>query len=73
MIELTITPEQVELFRTCEKAALDAHVMAERAQQQFNLVYAAIVRGHGITDAKGYTLEGRTLTVTLPEPPREDA
>lgn len=59
MTTLTITAEQAELLRT--------HLsQAERARAELNLVFTAIVNGHGVTDARIVGLEGTTLTVAGP-------
>lgn len=57
MTTVDITPAQADLLRA-------AMVSAERAQQELNLVFTAIVRGHHVEAATLVQLEGTTLTVT---------
>jgi hypothetical protein len=56
MTDLRLTPEQADLLRQVLQ-------QAERAVEARSLVFSAIVRGHGLTDARLVALTDRTLTV----------
>lgn len=60
MTTLEISPAQAELLRECL-------AVAQRAQAELNLVFTAIVRGHGLTEATIVGVDGTTVTVTVPE------
>lgn len=62
--DLTITAPQAELLRQTAQAA-------ERAIEARNLVFSAVVRGHGLAEATLVRLDGTTLTVAVPEPAAE--
>lgn len=51
-----ITPEQATILRNLEAALV-------QATRDRDVALTAILAGHGITDAAGFTLAGTTLTV----------
>ena len=57
---LTITQPQSDLL-----AAVGAE--AQKAQHAFEMTFAAIIRGHGVTDASLVKLNGPTLTIEVPD------
>lgn len=60
MTDLRITPEQADLLR--ERLAA-----YEAAKEGLGLVFSAIVRGHGLTEATFERLDGAWLIVRTPD------